>query len=129
MARLALATLLLAAGQAATACNLLYVTSYAGTITTLNTTAKSPSGGKYPSIKAVASSTGCTASPSWLTLDHADALLYCIDEGLSTPGGSLSSYKTNSDGTLTQLGKVTTAGGPVSGTFYGDKGHGFAMAH
>lgn len=127
MARYSLAALLLAGSVAAS--DLLYVTSYAGTITTLNMTATSPSGGKYPSMKAISTSRGCTESPSWLTLDHPDALLYCIDEGLNTPGGSLSSYKTNSDGSLTQLGKVTTVGGPVSGVFYGDKGHGFAMAH
>lgn len=129
MARFSLAALLLASG-AAVASDLLYVTSYAGTITTLNMTATSPAGGKYPAMKSVAANTGCKESPSWLTLDHAGAVLYCIDEGLSTANaGTLSSYRTNSDGTLSQLNKVKTAGGPVSGVFYGDKGHGFAMAH
>lgn len=127
MARFTLAALLLAGGVSAT--NLLYVTSYSGTLTTLNMTSTSPTGGKYPAMKVVATNNGCTTSPSWLTLDHCKAQLFCIDEGLTTPGGSLSSYRTNSDGTLSQLGKVTTAGGPVSGVFYGKNGKGFAMAH
>ncbi|OAA68870.1 3-carboxymuconate cyclase [Cordyceps fumosorosea ARSEF 2679] len=130
MALISLASLLLLAGSAAANPNILYVTSYAGTITTLNLTETTPpAGGKYPSVKAVATSDGCKASPSWLTLKQPCPMLYCIDEGLETPGGSLSSYRTNDDGTLTQIGKVTTAPGPVSGVFYGAKGHGFAMAH
>ncbi|KAM3445561.1 hypothetical protein NHJ13734_000262 [Beauveria thailandica] len=137
MARLSFAALLLAAatGTSAASCgggsDLLYVSSYAGTITTLNTTAKSSpaAGSKYPTIEAVASNEGCKASPSWLTLDHAGAQLFCVDEGLPTPGGSLSSYRTNTDGSLSPIGKVTTDPGPVSGVFYGSKGHGFAMAH
>ncbi|KAM3502152.1 hypothetical protein MY10362_005049 [Beauveria mimosiformis] len=138
MARLSFAALLLAAatGTSAAGCgggsDLLYVSSYAGTITTLNTTAKSPpaAGSKYPTIQAVASNEGCKTSPSWLALDHAGARLFCVDENLPTPGGSLSSYRTSTDGSLSPIGKVTTtAPGPVSGVFYGSKGHGFAMAH
>ncbi|KAM3511700.1 hypothetical protein MY11210_004657 [Beauveria gryllotalpidicola] len=137
MARLSFAALLLAAatGTSAAGCgggsDLLYVSSYAGTITTLNMTAKSSpaAGSKYSTIQAVASNTGCKASPSWLTLDHDGAQLFCVDEGLPTPGGSLSSYRTNTDGSLSPIGKVTTAPGPVSGVFYGSNGHGFAMAH
>ncbi|KAM3464842.1 hypothetical protein MY5147_007616 [Beauveria neobassiana] len=138
MARLHFAALLLAAaatGTSAAGCGggsgLLYVSSYAGTITTLNTTAKSSTGAssKYPTIQAVASNEGCKTSPSWLTLDHAGAQLFCVDESLPTPGGSLSSYRTNTDGSLSPIGKVTTAPGPVSGVFYGSRGHGFAIAH
>ncbi len=132
MARLALAALLLASsGTTATASTLLYVSSYAGTITTLNTTMTAPPGaGKYPAMTAVGSNEGCKESPSWLALNHDGAVLYCVNEGFANPeAGALTSYQTNSDGTLTQLGKADTAGGPVSGAFYGCKGHGFAMAH
>lgn len=129
MTRHALSALLLA-GSAAAARELLFVSSYAGTVTTLNGTALSGgAGGNVPAMKAIRTTDGCKASPSWLELDRKDALLYCIDEGLSTPGGSLSSYRTNCDGSLTQLGKIPTISGPVSGTFYGENGKGFAMAH
>jgi 6-phosphogluconolactonase (cycloisomerase 2 family) len=127
MARHTLAALLMAGAAAAS--NLLYVASYAGTITTLDMSATMPSGGNVPAMKAIATNQGCTTSPSWLTLDHDKAVLYCVDEGLSTPGGSLSSYRTNCDGSLTQLDKITTTGGPVSAVIYGSNGHGLAMAH
>lgn len=127
MARFSLAALLMAG--AATASKLLYVSSYAGTITTLNMTDTTPSGGNAPAMKAISTNQGCSPSPSWLTLDYKNAALYCVDEGLSTPGGSLSSFRTNCDGSLKNLGKITTAGGPVSAVIYGAKGHGLAMAH
>ncbi|KAM3517889.1 hypothetical protein MY4038_010229 [Beauveria bassiana] len=71
MARSCLVALLLASGAAASK---LLVTSYAGTIMTLGTESTSPSGGKYPAIKAVATFQGCKESPSWLTLDHCGSL-------------------------------------------------------
>lgn len=114
---------LLTATQAAA--DLLYVSSYDGKVTTLNLT--SVSGPDRPrSIKAVATSKGCGDNPSWLQLDHSAAVLYCIDEGFET-GGSLSSLRTNEDGTLTSLNKVSTKVSPVSGVKFGI--HGFAMAH
>ncbi|TQV96172.1 extracellular aldonolactonase [Cordyceps javanica] len=133
MARLSLAALLLAAGTGSfvAASDLLYVTSYAGTITTLDLSATSPApnGGKVPVIKAVGSNQGCKPNPSWLTLNHAGGLLYCIDEGFAGPGGSLSAYRTHADGSLEPLGKAATPPGPVSGSFYGCKNRGFAVAH
>lgn len=106
---------------------LLYVTSYSGTLTTLNLTlpAANASAG---SLQAIATNNGCAESPSWLTLDHEKSVLYCLDEGLTGPNGTLSSYKTSANGTLTQLHKVKTLSGPVSGVLYGDGGRGLALA-
>ncbi|ATY64245.1 3-carboxymuconate cyclase [Cordyceps militaris] len=127
MTRPSLLAMLLAAGAAAS--DLLYVSSMDGNITTLNMGMTTPAaGGKYPSFKSVARNQDCAPTPSWLTLNHAAGQLFCIDEAGET-ASSLSSYKTSADGTLTKLGRVETPKGPVSGIFYGCKGHGFAMAH
>lgn len=128
MSLLILAALLLLA-CCVSGTNLLYVTSHSGTLTTLNMTTTSRTGGQYPAMKVVAMNNGCTASPAWLTLDHYNSLLLCVDEGLNKPSGSLSSYRTNNDGTVELLGKVTTTGGPISGSFYGNNNKGFVMAH
>lgn len=126
----ALPALLWTASQASA--SLLYVASYSGTVTTLNMTSagQASHGATVPVLKSVATTQGCAGSPSWLTLDHPKAVLYCIDEGLTTePHGSLSSYRTNEDGSLSQLDKVQTVAGPVSGVFYGKDRSGLAMAH
>ncbi|KAK6210479.1 hypothetical protein LQW54_006226 [Pestalotiopsis sp. IQ-011] len=110
------------------AATLLYVASYAGTVTTLNLTLSS--GANYSaSLEAISTSTGCASSPSWLTLDTPNSVLYCTDEGLSTPLGSLSSFQTNDDGTLVQLDQISVISGPVSAVIYGEDGDGLALAH
>ncbi|KAJ9132520.1 Lactonase, 7-bladed beta-propeller-domain-containing protein [Pleurostoma richardsiae] len=129
--------LLSAAGVAATALPrvplhssataLLYVSSYAGTITTLNLTVPGANTTEA-SLLPIASTTGCAPNPSWLTLDYPNSVLYCLDEGLSTPNGTLSSYKTSVDGSLVQLDKVNTISGPVSAVIYGACGRGLALA-
>lgn len=117
------AAALLTAGQSAA--DLLYVSHYAGQVQTLNLTASAGSD-HPPAMANVATSTGCGESPSWLTLDHANAVLYCVNEGF-TSGGSLSALRTNSDGSLTTLNKAGTSAGPVSAVLFGNKG--LAMAH
>ncbi|QLI63891.1 uncharacterized protein G6M90_00g022750 [Metarhizium brunneum] len=110
-------SMLLTAAHAAA--NVLYVSSYSGKVTTLDlNSARSPScrvADNVPVLKAVSSTDGCAVSPSWLTLDHAHSTLFCIDEALPSDKGSLSSFKTNSNGSLTTLNKAVTLGGPVSG--------------
>ncbi|KAI1876841.1 uncharacterized protein JN550_000913 [Neoarthrinium moseri] len=106
---------------------LLYVSSYAGTITTLNLTV--PSGDtSSASIDTISTSTRCASSPSWLTLDYPKSLLYCTNEGFTTPG-SISSFKTNNDGSLVQLDQLDVILGPVSAVVFGEGGHGLALAH
>lgn len=117
------ATLLLTVSH--TTAEVLYVSSYDGKVTTLNLT--STTGSNSPQrIENIATSKGCGANPSWLLLDHPGTTLYCVDEGFDT-GGSLSSLRTNDNGSLTALNKVTTKVSPVSAVLFGK--HGLAMAH
>ncbi|KAG6366260.1 hypothetical protein INS49_000436 [Diaporthe citri] len=112
-------TALVLPGQAAA--TLLYATAYLDTITTLSL--------KGSSLQAIASTPGCGANSSWLTPDYANNRIYCLDEGLTTPNGTLSSFALTSNGTLSQLDIVDTLSGPVSGVIYGETGNGLALAH
>lgn len=105
----------------------LYVASYGGSVTTLKMTR----GADSLRLRPVATTEGCAGSPSWLTLDAANRVLYCTDEGLSStvPDGSLSSFRTIRDGSLVRLGRVRTVLGPVSAAVYGKEGNGIAVAH
>lgn len=96
-------TALVMPGQAAA--TLLYATTYLDTITTLSL--------KGSSLQAIASTPGCGANSSWLTPDFANNRIYCLDEGLTTPNGTLSSFGLTSNGTLSQLDIVDTLSGPV----------------
>lgn len=115
----------------------LYVSSYSGNTTTLDLSAACSAGGcggaitsGVPLLRTVSSTNGCAGSPSWLTLDRTKPVLFCVDEGLTTAKGSLSSFATSAHGDLRRLDKVSTLGGPVSGVMYG-KGQkrGLAVAH
>ncbi|KAI1015112.1 hypothetical protein LB503_003933 [Fusarium chuoi] len=78
----------------------------------------------------VASYNGCAGSPSWLTLDWYNGVLYCTDEGLKDgKHGSLASFATHENGTLTLLAKTSTVFGPVSAVMYGEWDYGLAVAH
>lgn len=102
----------------------LYVSSYSGNITTLQLNAL-PQGGY--SLASEAFNQGSAPSPSWLTENHCRSLLFCIDEGNGVPNGSIASYRTARDGTLTLLDRVTTLSGPVSGVLF-NGGSGLAAA-
>ncbi|KAH8879671.1 putative isomerase YbhE [Thozetella sp. PMI_491] len=111
----------------ATSTTLLYVASYAGTLTTLGLTASSR--GDVPSmLERVSVSDGCAGNSTWLTLDKLNGILYCLEEGLDRPNGTLSSFKTSGDGILIQLGRTPTIGGPVSSVIYGQDGSGLAVS-
>ncbi|KAB5532665.1 Lactonase, 7-bladed beta-propeller-domain-containing protein [Coniochaeta sp. 2T2.1] len=109
----------------ASSATLLYVASYSGTVTTLNLTATTSGS---PSLQSVASSPGCGPNPSWLTLDKATSTLYCLNEGLNSPNGSLASLGTSTNGVLTLKSNVTTPLGPVSAVIYGKGRSGIALA-
>ncbi len=115
--------MLLGGGLAATPAvsgSLVFVSSYAGTVTTLNLTGSS--------LTTVTSSTQCGANPSWLATDSAKRVLYCLDEGWGQANGSLTSFKIAADGSVAPITKVKTLGGPVSSVFYGTGGRGIALA-
>ncbi|KAF2105117.1 3-carboxymuconate cyclase-like protein-like protein [Rhizodiscina lignyota] len=100
----------------------LYVSSYVGTVTTL-----SLSGTNLD----ITSSVPCAQNASWLTFDSQDRILYCLDEGLVVPNGTVHSYSVAKDGKLTPIEEKTTISGPVNGVLYDkhDGKQGYALAH
>ncbi|OTA59186.1 putative isomerase YbhE [Hypoxylon sp. EC38] len=123
---------LLSLGLAGSAsATLLYVSSYAGTVTTLSLTLPDDDSavGAAATLETVSNSTGCGPNPSWLSLDYPKKLLFCLDEGFVGPHGTVTSFYTNDDGTLTTLDKLEVIQGPVSIAEYGVGGHGLAIAH
>lgn len=118
---------LCAAAGIASATNL-FVASYAGDITTLSLTEVN---GTY-SLEKTHYNDGCSPNPSWLTLDPNHGTLYCLDEGLETTNGSLSSFTIQKNGQLDLVEKQKTISGPVSGVIYGNPASGkraIALAH
>jgi 6-phosphogluconolactonase (cycloisomerase 2 family) len=103
----------------------LYVSSYIGTITSLQLT-------RHPdasySLTQVAVNDGSYPNPSWLTRDEHNGVVYCLDEGLTVLDGSLASYKTSASGVLTQIDRHSTINGPVSSVVY-NGGKALAVAH
>ncbi|KAF5677644.1 phosphatidylethanolamine n-methyltransferase [Fusarium heterosporum] len=81
-------------------------------------------------LQVLATTDGCGGSPSWLTLDWPNGVLYCLDEGLGNgKNGSLASFATSENGTLTPLVKVPTIVGPVCAVMFGEWDYGLAVAH
>lgn len=120
-------TLLALAATAASALNL-FVADYSGSITTLSL---SESNSSYTLDKTF-ETTACGPSPAWLTLDVNRGLLFCVNEGITTPNGSLSSFTINANGSLHLISNLTTLGGPVSSALYGNPAaaeHGIVLAH
>jgi 6-phosphogluconolactonase (cycloisomerase 2 family) len=105
----------LSALSAAVSATDLFVSSYAGNVTTL---ALGYTNGSY-SLKTTSASSECGPNPAWLNLDAPRGTLYCLNEGLTTPNGSLSSFTINGDGSLKHVQNTTTLNGPVSGVIYG----------
>lgn len=103
----------------------LYVSSYAGTITSLQLNQERD--GSF-SLNQVAVNTGSQPNPSWLTKDEYNDVVYCVDEGLTVPNGSLASYQTSRSGELTQIDRHTVINGPVNSVVY-NGGKALALAH
>jgi hypothetical protein len=109
--------------------SLLYVASYSGFVTTLNLSLAGYRDTPLE-LEALATTDGCAGSSSWLTLNWHKGVLYCLDEGLrGGKNGSLASFATSENGTLTPLAKVSTILGPVSAVMFGDWDYGLAVAH
>ncbi|KAF2764409.1 putative isomerase YbhE [Teratosphaeria nubilosa] len=119
-------TLLALTARAVTATNL-FVSDYAGQITSFSLTAKN---GAYALDQTFVNG-DCAPNPSWLTIDADRGLLYCLNEGLDTVNGSLSSFTINSDGSIDHIKNETTISGPVSGVLYGPAAgqRAIALAH
>lgn len=118
--------ILLAIATLTSATNL-FISSYAGTITSLSLT---ESNGAY-NLTQTSTTSDCAPNPSWLNLDANRGLLFCLNEGLETTNGSLASFLVNRNGSLTFVKNETTISGPVSGVIYGYPAgrRGIALAH
>ncbi|KAI1170359.1 putative isomerase YbhE [Nemania sp. FL0916] len=106
-----------------TSATLLYVTSYAGTVTTLDLVE-----GATTKLETVASTTACGANPSWLALDYSKSFLYCLDEAWGQTLGAVTSFYTHANGSLTPLATAELVAGPVSIAEFGVGGSGLAVA-
>ncbi|KAB8276602.1 Lactonase, 7-bladed beta-propeller-domain-containing protein [Aspergillus minisclerotigenes] len=104
----------------------LYAASYAGAVTTLEL-GRSDAGYE---LKTISDTTDCGPSPSWLMLNDDKSLLFCLDEGLNGPNGTLTSFEVGSDGSLSKVHQLQTVLGPVQSHLYtaGDRTF-FAVAH
>ncbi|KAJ5766740.1 uncharacterized protein N7511_004356 [Penicillium nucicola] len=92
----------------------IYAASYSGTVTTLSPQSKN---GSY-SLSKVAQTNDCGISPSWLMLDDEENMMLCLNEGIGAANGSLTSFRANSNGSLTTLDKIETLTGPVMSAVY-----------
>lgn len=117
-----LLSLLLAAAAPSSAV-FLYATSYNDhAVTTLDLNVE---GGK---LTTLSKSLDCGSEPTWLTLNKADKVLYCLNEGWSG-NSSITSFKTTANGTLATLDIIPVLKSPVSSTLYGPGKSGLAVAH
>ena len=105
----------------------LFISDYSGTITSVALTEKN---GNY-SLEQTFTNTDCAPNPSWLTIDPNCGLLFCLNEGLETRNGSLSSFTISPNGKLIHVKNATTPSGPVSGVIYGNAAgqRAIALAH
>ncbi|KAL4758570.1 Lactonase, 7-bladed beta-propeller-domain-containing protein [Aspergillus foveolatus] len=76
---------------------------------------------------------GCGASPSWLMVDREHEIIYCLDEAVDGLNGTLTSFRTNLNGSLTEVERLQTIIGPVASALYkladAPSGRFFAVAH
>jgi 6-phosphogluconolactonase (cycloisomerase 2 family) len=111
----------------------LYVASYsggseAGNVTSLALQQK-PDG--HYSLSQTATLNTSTNSPSWLTLDRQNNLLYLVDEavnGTADANGTVVVYKTSYAGELKEVSRTKALIGGVDATFFAD-GHALVVPH
>jgi 6-phosphogluconolactonase (cycloisomerase 2 family) len=103
----------------------LYVASYAGNITTLSLLQNPDYSYK---LTQTATFNTSTHTPSWLTLNRQNNVLYMIDEAVNATNGTVVSYKTSYTGHLTEIQRVEDIGGGVYAAFYGS-GSALAVPH
>jgi 6-phosphogluconolactonase (cycloisomerase 2 family) len=109
----------------------LYVASYsggssAGNITTLSLVQQPDSSHSLTQTSTLNTSTN---SPSWLTFNRHNNILYLIDEAVNlTTNGTVVAYRTNYTGRLTELSRTKAQVGGVDGVFYAS-GSALAVPH
>lgn len=102
----------------------LYVSSYLGTITTLELE-KEDNG--Y-SLEAIAVDFKAPQNTSFLVLNRRKSVVYSVEEGLDVKDGYLATYETTSWGALHQIDRHVTLNGPVHQVVY-NHGKALAVAH
>jgi 6-phosphogluconolactonase (cycloisomerase 2 family) len=104
----------------------LYAASYAGFVASLNFT-------KSNELSILSQTTDCGRSPSWLMLDSPNSVLYCLDEAVDAPNGTITTLRIHPNGTLTKLAQLKSPAGPVMSAMYSSPGvpgrKFFAVAH
>ncbi|KAM3074609.1 hypothetical protein ACMFMG_008039 [Clarireedia jacksonii] len=105
----------------------LFVSSYIGTITTLQLSQYT--NGSY-SLKTLSVNNGTLDNPGWLMKDPYNGILYCANEFLpdTISNGSISAFKVGDGGVLTALEKQETVNGPVNTVLF-NGGKNMAAAH
>lgn len=72
--------------------------------------------GTNSSLVATHKTTECAKSPSWLTLDATNRILYCIDRASnSAVNGSLNSFSVGDGGALVHIDRIPVASSGVAG--------------
>lgn len=103
----------------------LYVSSYAGAVTSLSLL-KNPN--ETYTLSQTSNVETRTTSPSWLTLNHQNNIVYLVDEAVNARNGTIVGYKTNYNGQLTEIQRLQALEGGVYATFYGS-GSAIAVPH
>lgn len=81
-----------------------------------NVTSLSLDVGKSSSLVVSHRTTECATNPSWLTLDAANRILYCVDRATnSAVNGSLNSFSVGQRGDLVHIDRVPVASSGVAG--------------
>jgi 6-phosphogluconolactonase (cycloisomerase 2 family) len=83
------------------------------------------SGGKL--TKVGSPKLDCGSEPTWLTLDSANSVLYCLNEGWGG-ASSITSYKASANGSLTTLDVLPVLKSPVASTLFGANSSRLAVA-
>ena len=76
----------------------LYVASYTGNITSLSllqSPATAGGGGTSYNLTQTSTFNTSTHTPSWLTLDRQNNVLYMVDEAVNATNGTVVSYRTS----------------------------------
>jgi len=80
------------------------------------------------SLSVVGKKLDCGSEPTWLTLDYASGVLYCLNEGWGG-AASITSYKTAATGSLETLDVLPVLKSPVSSSLFGANNTKLAVAY
>lgn len=111
---------LLLLGVVSAAASNLFISDYAGNVTAVRLTGDLADG--YQLTQIGSKYHECGVNPSWLTIDSGRGILYCFDEGFSTPAG-VTSFSIKKNGQLVRIQNFNTSSifnGSVSAVIVGE---------